>query len=1046
MKHDRIFAKYIFPLMTAGICLLASLAVTACGSSPEAPAPSAGTQTPSAPAAAAGPAAAKDGDDTSFTLLMYMIGSDLETMDSAASSDIAEILEAQPSHGLTVLLQTGGAQRWHTEGFREDMLQRRIISDGGMTLAEELPQARTSLPETLRDFLSWGISTAPADRYGVILWDHGGGATLGYGLDEYYPDESLSIAELCSAFEGLDVHFDFIGFDACLMGTMETALAFSSYADYLLASEEYEPSTGWFYTDWIRLLDADPSIPMTDLGTVIVDDFVSEKNAGPYDFCTLALIDLHKIPALYEGVRNWFQEYYRTFDTQFSDLSKMRRSVKSFGDGNYEEVDLLDLLQNSPEVPQELADMAAETVIHAAHNRTVDVSGGLSLYYPYVHPAKYDPTAGSMTHAGFQNEYFAYYDNFVTTIELAQKARAAREERHDALGLVEAAGFFEASESTPVSDGASDAEILLPAGPEGESGDEPPELHPEDVRFRQYIRIHEISEEEAELISDVRLLQLNPVDDGFIFVGKESGGPEENGTGADLSGGHYLAIEDTLVSFELVYDSELSKETIPDSTANETENTEEQLEDEEETTAAQPISEEQENAEEQPENAETTQDEAQDELPGDLSSFMSISKDPDAAPPDGFGMKISLFSVKNDLDPDVLGEEGSGEDESEADAEKEHADDWFRYGYVDAVLNGDRYVDLMVCWDKEHPHGIVAGYREVPEKVAGIHGDSLHMPHRGLQELKPGDKLQFYFSHFDKDGKYDGRVFLDEPIVCGEERLRAGRCRAPFQHMKPGTLVMFAGDYVILGEGEAIIAYRITDVYNNIYYVRAQDAWVPENILRLDPDHPEELWMELARRYAAESPEDNDPNRPGGDRLTEPAAGTNTDSAGTTAAVTNENTGALNAVPDAAQNTSAADVASAVADAVPAAQGSLPEGSYTVIDGQTDQSAQDSANPPEEYSDDEIDAFLNSELEDEEDETDPDDDEPSDRTQPETYAPEIKTPVPETSAADLAGAGSGNGDYETTAAPVDEDPMVDPSAGDPGEDYYYVMGDDPEGV
>ena len=439
-------------------------------------------------------------------------------------------------------------------------------------------------------------------------------------------------------------------------------------------------------------------------------------------------------------------------------------------------------------------------------------------------------------------------------------------------------------------------------------------------------------------------------------------------------------------------------------------------------------------------------DEAQDELPGDLSSFMSISKDPDAAPPDGFGMKISLFSVKNDLDPDVLGEEGSGEDESEADAEKEHADDWFRYGYVDAVLNGDRYVDLMVCCDKEHPHGIVAGYREVPEKVAGIHGDSLHMPHRGLQELKPGDKLQFYFSHFDKDGKYDGRVFLDEPIVCGEERLRAGRCRAPFQHMKPGTLVMFAGDYVILGEGEAIIAYRITDVYNNIYYVRAQDAWVPENILRLDPDHPEELWMELARRYAAESPEDNDPNRPGGDRLTEPAAGTNTDSAGTTAAVTNENTGALNAVPDAAQNTSAADVASAVADAVPAAQGSLPEGSYTVIDGQTDQSAQDSANPPEEYSDDEIDAFLNSELEDEEDETDPDDDEPSDRTQPETYAPEIKTPVPETSAADLAGAGSGNGDYETTAAPVDEDPMVDPSAGDPGEDYYYVMGDDPEGV
>ncbi|MCR5235609.1 MAG: hypothetical protein K6E34_00220 [Lachnospiraceae bacterium] len=36
-------------------------------------------------------------------------------------------------------------------------------------------------------------------------------------------------------------HFDFIGFDACLMATVETAYMLSPYADYMIASEEFEP-------------------------------------------------------------------------------------------------------------------------------------------------------------------------------------------------------------------------------------------------------------------------------------------------------------------------------------------------------------------------------------------------------------------------------------------------------------------------------------------------------------------------------------------------------------------------------------------------------------------------------------------------------------------------------------------------------------------------------------------------------------------------------------------------------------------------------------
>ena len=1004
MKFHHVRVKYLLSRLLT-VLIPFSLCLSACGgSAPETSAPAAETKAASVPSQASAPDASAAKDDTSFTLFLYMIGSDLESMDSAASADIAEILEAQPSNGLTVLRQTGGAERWHTDGFREDVLQRHIIRDGTLTLAEELPQAQTSLPETLHDFLSWGADTAPADRYGVILWDHGGGATLGYGLDEFYPDESLSLSELCQAFEGLDIHFDFAGFDACLMGTMETAVAFAPYADYLLASEEYEPSTGWFYTDWIRMLDTHPSVPMEELGTVIVDDFVSEKNAGPYDFCTLALIDLKKIPAVYDAVRDWYRGYYESFDTQFNDLSRLRRSVKSYGDGNYEEVDLLDLLENSSTVPEELAAAAAGVVIHAAHNRPVDKAGGLSLYYPYIYPEKYDPTAGSMTHAGFQNEYFAYYDNFVTTIELAQKARAAKEERHDALGLVEAAGIFDSSSETPLSEGTAGAEIPLPA--DGNEG--PDELHPEDVRFREYTRIHGISDEEAELISDVRLLQLNPTEDGFIFVGKESGGPVENGTGADLSGGHYLAIEDTLVSFELVYDSELAKKKPPIS--------EETPKAEEETTGAEnekpgepPVPQE--------ENAETPEGEQGDDLNGQNSVYSSDI--PDLGSLGDFGLRMAMFSLNNDLDPDAVGEEG------EENAPEGHSDDWFRYGYVNAVLNDDQYVRLMVCWDSEHPDGIVAGYREIPKEAVDLHGTSLQMPHRGLQELKPGDRLHFYFHHFDKDGKYDGIVFPDEAVIVGEggqDELRTGRCKKPFRHMEPGTLLMFLGDNVILGEGDAVIAYRITDVYNNIYYVRALDAWDPEDVLHLDPEHPEELWMELNRRYGAAPPQDNGPDNSPQSRTDnrQPARDTAGNAAGT-AIDSNTVNDTVPADSIAAQTPSqeTQNTAAAAADAVQEAVNAISEGSYAVIGSRETRPAEDT---PEEYTDEEIDAFLNSELETEADERD--DNEPAE--QPATQAAR-QTQAETNAAAETQAESSAPSETEAPAAAPDMIDMGDGS-------------------
>ena len=105
--------------------------------------------------------------------------------------------------------------------------------------------------KTLSDFLKWGVETYPAEKMGVILWDHGGGSLSGVCFDENYNMDSLSLTELDAAFasagEIMTDQFEYIGFDACLMANYETAYIASKYARNMIASEELEPSGGWDY-------------------------------------------------------------------------------------------------------------------------------------------------------------------------------------------------------------------------------------------------------------------------------------------------------------------------------------------------------------------------------------------------------------------------------------------------------------------------------------------------------------------------------------------------------------------------------------------------------------------------------------------------------------------------------------------------------------------------------------------------------------------------------------------------------------------------------
>lgn len=245
-----------------------------------------------------------DGSDT-VTVLIYMNGSNLESDGQEATKDLSEILAAGYSDQVNILVETLGTKKWDKKfGISSERSQIYKVEEKGLALVrDDLGQLDCTAEESLRDFLVWGVQNYPADRYILQFWDHGGGPVYGFGYDEWVKDDeaALTIDEMQSALKAAGVYFDFVGMDCCLMSCLEVCCAFYDYCDYMILSEDFESGLGWDYTDWIKALYQNPSIPTTQLGKMICDDMVSanEKNTEEGDRSIMAVIDQSMLKVLY---------------------------------------------------------------------------------------------------------------------------------------------------------------------------------------------------------------------------------------------------------------------------------------------------------------------------------------------------------------------------------------------------------------------------------------------------------------------------------------------------------------------------------------------------------------------------------------------------------------------------------------------------------------------------------------------------------------------------------------------------------------------------
>ena len=332
-----------------------------------------------------------DGD---WTIFVYLCGSDLESDGGAASSDIEEAFAARGSGQVKVVYQTGGSYFWY-QNINENRVQRYLLEDGDLTLVDEKPEANMGTASTLADFLSWGVSNYPSERMGLILWDHGSGSINGVCFDEQYDYDSLTLGELDHAlnqvYDQMTDRFEFIGFDACLMSTLETANVLTPYARYMYASQEMEPGSGWDYTSLLNNLAANPDQDGVQLGEKVCREYYdhcADYGFGSQRSATFSIIDLSKIDDVLISMNEAFRVVYEQGD--LGDVTRAVLEADSFGGNSVSEgysnmLDLGNMLDQLSGYGQEVRD-ASQTlqscVLYTMNGRLHKNASGLSVYYP----------------------------------------------------------------------------------------------------------------------------------------------------------------------------------------------------------------------------------------------------------------------------------------------------------------------------------------------------------------------------------------------------------------------------------------------------------------------------------------------------------------------------------------------------------------------------------------------------------------------------------------------------------------------------------------
>ncbi|HLO99972.1 MAG TPA: clostripain-related cysteine peptidase [Fimbriimonas sp.] len=139
-----------------------------------------------------------------------------------------------------------GTRRYLAKSDFSNQINSELIQDMGTSVDMGSTQ-------TLREFITWGKANYPAERYCLIVWNHGNGwrrspPTQDLTRAVSYDDEKGTSIQVWDLNQALgSEQFDIISWDASLMQMVEVAYEVKDNCKFVVGSEESPPAEGLPY-------------------------------------------------------------------------------------------------------------------------------------------------------------------------------------------------------------------------------------------------------------------------------------------------------------------------------------------------------------------------------------------------------------------------------------------------------------------------------------------------------------------------------------------------------------------------------------------------------------------------------------------------------------------------------------------------------------------------------------------------------------------------------------------------------------------------------
>jgi hypothetical protein len=270
-----------------------------------------------------------------WTVMVYVAG--YNNLSTFAGKDLAEMRKVGSSADLKIAV--------FVKRLEQQAAHRIIVGRNGQGEERENLGANvdSGSPQTMLDFIKWAKAKAPAERYALVIWNHGSGwdpldledlythiksagvtprelgvrAASELGRSIFTPTietamtlpsagaraiasddgtghslDTLELGEvLAKTRKLLGKPLDLLGMDACLMSCLEVAFQSSEDVRAVVPSEELEPGDGWPYDKILADLRSDPGMDGAALGRVVVKRYVESykprTDQWPVTMCTI---------------------------------------------------------------------------------------------------------------------------------------------------------------------------------------------------------------------------------------------------------------------------------------------------------------------------------------------------------------------------------------------------------------------------------------------------------------------------------------------------------------------------------------------------------------------------------------------------------------------------------------------------------------------------------------------------------------------------------------------------------------------------------------